>query len=116
MEDMLKIYDVKKLCKIISDFGGIDVLGINVSSVCNWADFFVIVSCLSFKQMEALYTERLITFFKEKNFNYCIDGKGFVHDWTIISCEGLVVHLMSEKAREYYELEKIWDQGKIIYP
>ncbi|AHH12813.1 Iojap protein family protein [Borrelia hermsii YBT] len=116
MGDMLKIDDIKKLCKIMSDFGGIDVLSIDVSSVCNWADFFIIVSCSSFKQMEALHAERLVTFFKERDFNYCIQGKGFIYDWTIISCEGLVIHLMSEKAREYYELEKIWGRGEVIYP
>ncbi|UPA16626.1 ribosome silencing factor [Borrelia coriaceae] len=116
MGDMLKIGDIKKLCKIISDFGGINVLGVNVSSVCNWADFFVIVSCSSLKQMEALYYDKLVTFFKEEDFNYYTENKGFVHDWTIILCEDLIIHLMSEKAREYYELEKIWDNGKVIYP
>ncbi|APR65203.1 ribosome silencing factor [Borrelia anserina] len=116
MGDMLRVDDIKKLCKIVSDFGGADVLSINVSSICNWADFFIFVTCLSFRQMEALYTERLVTFFKERDFNYCIQGKGFIPDWTVISCEGLVIHLMSANAREYYELEKIWDKGEVIYP
>ncbi|ACH93712.1 Iojap protein family protein [Borrelia duttonii CR2A] len=115
MEDMLRVDDIKKLCKIISDFGGIDVLGINVSSVCNWADFFIIVSFSSFKQMEVLYTEKLIAFFNERNLNCCLQGKGFLFDWTVISCGGLVIHLMSKNSREYYELEKIWDKGEVIY-
>ncbi|WP_199911310.1 ribosome silencing factor [Candidatus Borreliella tachyglossi] len=116
MEDMLNIDDIKELCKVISDFDGIRVLGINVRSVCNWADFFIIVSCSSFKHMEALHSERLVKFFNEKDFNYCVQGQGFMYDWTIISCENLVIHLMSQKAREYYELEKLWDRGEIIYP
>ncbi|BCR22192.1 ribosome silencing factor [Borrelia sp. HM] len=115
MGDMLKINDVYKLCNIVSDFGGMNVVGIDVSSVCNWADFFIIISCLSFKHMEALYSHKLIKYFKEKGFNYCTQGKDFVNDWNIISCENLIIHLMSEKARVYYELEKIWDKGKVIY-
>ncbi|WKC58316.1 ribosome silencing factor [Borrelia sp. P9F1] len=115
MEGMLDIDDVKKLCKIISDFDGIDVLGIDVSSVCNWADFFTIVSCSSFKHMEALYSERLVNFFNAGSFNYCVQGKGFIYDWTIVSCENLIIHLMSDKARAYYELEKLWSHGEFIY-
>ena len=26
-----------------------------------------------------------------------------------------IIHLMSEKARIYCDLEKIWDRGKVIY-
>ncbi len=39
MEDMLEVNDINTLCKIISDFNGIDVIGINVSNICNWTDF-----------------------------------------------------------------------------
>ena len=35
MGDMLKIDDVCKLCNIASDFGGMNVMGIDISSVCN---------------------------------------------------------------------------------
>ncbi|UER68045.1 ribosome silencing factor [Borrelia sp. BU AG58] len=115
MGGMLSIDDVKGLCRVISDFDGIDVLGIDVSSVCNWADFFIIVSCPSFKHMESLYSEGLVNFFDEKGFNYCIQGKGFIYDWTIVSCENLIVHLMSDKARAYYELEKLWSGGRVVY-
>ncbi|AYE36630.1 ribosome silencing factor [Borrelia turcica IST7] len=114
MEGMLNTDDVKELCRIISDFDGIDVLGIDVSSVCNWADFFIIVTCSSFKHMEALHSEKLVKFFNERHFNYCVQGKGFIYDWTIVSCENLIIHLMSDKARAYYELEKLWSRGEII--
>ncbi|WP_024653270.1 ribosome silencing factor [Borrelia persica] len=116
MGDMLRVDDIKKLCKIISDFGGTYVLGIDVSCVCNWADFFIIASFSSLRQMEALYTEKLVTFFNERDLDCCIQGKGFLYDWTIVSCSGLIIHLMSEDSRKYYELEKIWDKGEIIYP
>ncbi len=50
MEDMLEVNDINTLCKIISDFNGIDVMGINVSNICNWTDFFIIATFVSFKQ------------------------------------------------------------------
>ncbi|AGS66780.1 iojap-like ribosome-associated protein [Borreliella burgdorferi CA382] len=116
MEGMLKVNDINDLCKIISDFNGIDVIGINVSDICNWTDFFIIATFVSFKQMEALYIDKIIKFFKEKKINLNAEGKGLVYDWTVVSGANLVIHLMSEKSREYYELEKIWSKGIIIYP
>lgn len=67
MEDMLKVSDINALCKIISDFNGIDVIGIDVGNICNWTDFFIIATFVSFKQMEALYIDKIVKFFKEKN-------------------------------------------------
>nr|WP_267507289.1 ribosome silencing factor [Borreliella bavariensis] len=116
MEDMLKVNDINTLCKIITDFNGIDVIGIDVSNICNWTDFFIIATFVSFKQMEALYHDKIVKFFKERKINLNVQGKGLVYDWTVVSGGNLVIHLMSEKSREYYELEKIWSKGIIIYP
>ncbi len=77
MEGMLKVNDINDLCKIISDFNGIDVIGINVSDICNWTDFFIIATFVSFKQMEALYIDKIIKFFKEKKLILMLKEKGW---------------------------------------
>ena len=35
-------------------------------------------------------------------------------DWNLIDIGPIVVHLMSDAAREFYDLEKLWHAGKII--
>ena len=35
-------------------------------------------------------------------------------EWNLIDLGNIVVHLMSSQARAYYDLEKLWHNGKII--
>jgi ribosome-associated protein len=32
-------------------------------------------------------------------------------DWSLVDCGWLVVHLMSSRARSFYEIEKLWFQA-----
>jgi ribosome-associated protein len=33
-------------------------------------------------------------------------------DWKLLDCGDFVVHLMSSRAREFYDLEKLWFQAE----
>ena len=35
-------------------------------------------------------------------------------DWNLIDLGPIVVHLMSEQARQFYDLEKLWHSGRVI--
>jgi len=42
-----------------------------------------------------------------------INGKG-VEGWITLDFGDLVVHLFSEHQRDYYQLEDLWAEGKIL--
>ena len=35
-------------------------------------------------------------------------------DWNLIDIGSVVVHLMSDAARNFYDLEKLWHAGKVL--
>ena len=35
-------------------------------------------------------------------------------DWNLIDIGTVVVHLMSQDARSFYELEKLWHMGEVL--
>jgi ribosome-associated protein len=35
-------------------------------------------------------------------------------DWSLIDIGTVVVHLMSQDARNFYELEKLWHKGEVL--
>ncbi len=34
--------------------------------------------------------------------------------WEVVDLGDIVVHLFSTDQREYYQLEQLWDQGKVL--
>ena len=37
-------------------------------------------------------------------------------NWTLIDFKGVVVHVFDEEARGFYDLDRIWKDGKQIEP
>ena len=35
--------------------------------------------------------------------------------WSLLDCDDLVVHVMSPTMREFYDLEKLWFEAKVLY-
>jgi ribosome-associated protein len=36
--------------------------------------------------------------------------------WLLLDCGSIIVHIMLEELRSFYELEKLWFDAPIIYP
>lgn len=105
----------KKL-KVLVDFlktkkiSSLKVLDISKISII--ADYFVIVSVPSQKNVEALDTD--ICELMEKN-NYSLRSKEGVHSkWVLIDYNDIVIHLFDNEYKEFYNLDKLWADAKEI--
>jgi ribosome-associated protein len=104
-----------EIADLIEDGKGGDVVVLDVSDLSSWTDFFVIVTVASPTHHMSL--SRLVK-------DYCADSDGALEiyvpakkipdgdDWALIDLGTIVVHLMSKDAREFYDLEKLWHNGK----
>ncbi len=92
---------------------GEDILLLDVSKLTVISDFFLIVTAKSPPQVEAIakHIEEVLL-----KLNYkMISKEGFVgSNWTVLDFGNLVVHIMIEKERAYYKLEKFWSNATII--
>jgi len=104
-----------EIAKLLIDGKGKDVTLIDVSGLNSWTDYFVISTVTSSTQTQGLY-KQVKDYIKENDLEIHLtkrkssDGD----DWNLIDLGPIVVHLMTEQAREFYNLEKLWFKGKVI--
>jgi ribosome-associated protein len=51
----------------------------------------------------------------KKDFRISASKEGQpVDGWIVVDLGDVVVHLFSPEQRDYYDLEKLWDRGKVL--
>ena len=104
-----------EIAKLMQDGKGENVTLIDVSGLNSWTDYFVIVTVSSSTQQQGL-AKQIKEYRKENDLQIhpvsrkSPDGE----DWNLIDLGNIVVHMMSAQAREFYNLEKLWFNGKVI--
>ena len=104
-----------EIAKLMEDGKGKDVVLLDVSGLNSWTDFFVIATVNSSTHWQGLY-KQVKEYIKENDLEVHVTNKKSPDgdDWNLIDLGPIVVHLMSEAAREFYDLEKLWHAGKNI--
>ncbi len=104
-----------EIAQIVEDGKGEGVTVIDVSELNSWTDYFVIATVTSSAQWQGIarqvkeYT-KANDLEEHKTFNKSQSGD----DWNLLDYGPVVIHLMTNDARNFYELEKLWHNGKVI--
>ena len=106
--------DTFNISKILTDNGCDDVLVLDVSLLCDLAQFFIIATTKSSTQLFGVY-KYVEDYIKEKGLPLLNKkNKEMGDSWLLIDVNSIVVHLMDQNSRSFYELEKLWYKAKII--
>ncbi len=104
-----------EIAKLMIDGKGKDVTLLDISGLNSWTDYFVIVTVNSSAHWQGLY-KQVKEYIKENDLEIHLTNKRSPDgdDWNLIDLGPIVVHLMSEQARQFYDLEKLWHSGRVI--
>jgi ribosome-associated protein len=96
---------------LLRDHKGLDVVVMDLREMNSWTDFFVIATATSGSHLQGL--ERHVKdFCRDQDLEILRRSPrpsgGVEDDWRLTDLGTVVVHLMSEKARAFYELERLW--------
>jgi len=74
----------------------------------NWTDFFIITTVSSRVHMDGL--ERHIKeFCRDRKIDILGSSRKSADDeWRLIDLGSMIIHLMTGRVREFYELERLW--------
>ena len=92
---------------------GAQIKVIKVDGLSVIADYFVIATGYSSTQVKALADE---VEFRLKEAGESVSHiEGHKNDtWILLDYVDVIVHVFSEEAREYYDLDKMWADGEAI--
>ena len=90
-----------------------DIVLLDVQGVCSFADYFVICSGDSQRQIQALYDEVGHALKKEGILPNHHEGT-VDSGWLLLDFGNVIVHIFAPFEREYYQLDKLWSQAKPV--
>ena len=109
--------DAQKIIKTgvaaLSDKKAEDIRVIDISEISVIADALVISSGNNVKQIQAMSDEISDRLSAEGYEHYCIEGYDNAY-WVLIGYEDVIFHLFDRQTREFYDLERLYRDGKIV--
>lgn len=90
-----------------------DIKLLDISELTSLAEIFIICSCSSGVQVRACADEADE---KGKEAGLSLSHKeGYAGgEWILLDFGEIVVHVMTEKTREFYDIERLWDEAIIL--
>ncbi len=80
-----------------------------------FTDYFVVCSGTNPRQIQAIADEVEIRLKKKGHYHAHIEGYNQA-EWILLDYVDFVVHIFSEHARKYYDLERLWKSAKKLGP
>ena len=94
--------------KALEDMKAQDIKVIDVRGKTSITDFFVIASGTSDRHVKSL--AETVAFQAKQAGEAPIGMEGLDEgEWALIDLNGVVVHVMQAKVRDFYQLEKLWE-------
>ena len=88
-----------------------DAIVIDLAGICSFTDYFIICTGTSSRHNQSIadgIQERM-----RKNGVRPLHIEGFSEgEWILMDFSDFVVHIFSARAREFYDLERLWRAGK----
>ncbi len=97
----------------LEDRKGEDILLLDIHHIASFTSYFVICSGTSERMLNALadaVNDKTREIHKKKaRLEGSPDG-----GWIVLDYGSVVVHLFAPEVRDYYRLEELWGQGKVL--
>ena len=104
---------VKIAVAALDDKKGEDIRIIDISDVTVIADYFVIATGSNINQVQALVDNVQEALFKAGHETSKIEGY-HTGAWVLLDYNHIIIHVFSKEDRLFYDLEKIWRDGKTV--
>ena len=110
---MTSLETAKMAVKALDSKKALDIKVIKIQDISAIADYFVIATGTSSTHVKALADEVEAQLDEAGISASHVEGYRS-NSWILLDYVDVVVHVFSDEAREYYDLERLWQDGEII--
>lgn len=86
---------------------------LDLKDIASFTDYFVMCTGTSDRMLDALADAALETVRKQHHKRGKKEGEAR-EGWVLVDYGDVVLHLFSPDQREYYDLEGLWQEGKVL--
>jgi ribosome-associated protein len=90
-----------------------DIRVLDLTGITSFTDYFVICTGSNPKQIQAISEEIGLKLKESGELPHSLEGFNQA-EWILADYGDFLVHVFSEKARSYYDLERLWRNAKDI--
>ena len=105
----------KLACTALSEKKAEDIRVIDISEISVLADFFIIANGTNPNQIQAMINAVDESLTKAGQQVKQIEGNQH-SSWVLMDYRDIIVHIFSKEDRLFYDLERIWRDGKAMEP
>lgn len=91
----------------------IDPVVLDLREIASFTDYFVVVSGANERQVQAISDEVYETLKKSGETAARVEGYKTA-EWILLDFGDFVVHVFEQKARKFYDLERLWRESKRV--
>ncbi|MDQ2746181.1 MAG: ribosome silencing factor [Acidobacteriota bacterium] len=106
--------EVKLAIECANEKKAFDITAIDLREIASFTEFFIICSGSNQRQVQAIsdeITEKL----REKLNSRVIRVEGYTAgEWVLLDYGDFIVHIFEQKARQFYDLERLWRDAKKV--
>jgi ribosome-associated protein len=100
---------------IVEDKQASDIVLLDIHEQTSIADYFIIATVDNERQAKAVEDDVLQRLRREQNIRPLglegLDNKG---GWALLDYGDVIVHLFTEEARSFYNLEELWSKASVV--
>ncbi len=86
---------------------------LDLRDITSFADHFVVCTGTNTRQVQAIADEVQAQLKQEGEYPNSVEGYENA-EWILVDYGDYLVHIFSEKARDYYDLERLWRDAKKV--
>ena len=100
-------------CEALDDLKAHNILVLDIRDISAFADWFIIATASSSRNAKAISNKLIESIKLHQQHLLGIEGQDD-SEWILVDCGDVVVNIMQQEAREFYDLESLWGEKTLV--